>query len=162
MCRQPKDPKAGIFTLDGLILMAIECFFIAGVTIANFSVVRTQYILSDPEKTYEHASSVAYATISILQILLALLSKSTTLSIFQVNIFDNWKLLLSVIVSAALVVFSLGLKRFLPKIVYQLVWPETNYVWLAIFVECILLVFVVELAKFCIRLKTRSRLSSAL
>lgn len=162
MCRQPKDPKGGIFTSDGLILMAIECFFIAGVTIANFSVVRTQYILSDPEKTYEHASSVAYATISILQILLALLSKSTTLSIFQVNIFDNWKLLLSVIVSAALVVLSLGLKRFLPKIVYQLVWPETNYVWLAIFVECILLVFVVELAKFCIRLKTRSHLSSAL
>lgn len=161
MDRAPKDLKSGIFSADGLILMGIECIFIAGVTIANFSYVQNKFPLANPDEAYEHASSIAYATISVLQILLALLSKSTTRSIFQTNIFDNWKLLLSVVFSAALVVVSLGLKSFLPKMVYELVWPRTRYVWLAIAIECILLIFVVEFAKFCIRTKCRLRTRSS-
>ena len=87
--------------------------------------------------TIEQRQTCAYATISILQIFLSLLSKPTILGVFQVNFFDNLWLIASFFFSSFLIVGSIYVKGLLGK-TFDILKMESFPVeiWILIGLEC--------------------------
>lgn len=155
MTRPPRDPTRGIFVTQTVWLLAIESVAIASLTLISYFLSLSSFFRTS-ENRLSLARSQSYASISIMQIFLALLSKSSSLGIFQTSFLDNPLLLICCSGSILAIVGSLYIGKVFPldPDLDERIIPISLSGWVVIVAQCVILFAIVEVAKAIIRRKT--------
>ena len=140
MDRPPRDSKQNVISLD----IWAKMLYQAGIQII---LVMSIYVLGIKLYTPQVASTMAFLTINIMQLLHAINLK-TRHSIFKVNIFKNKLFNISFLAGMALVV----LVGLLPPLQTLFELAKLNFVqWLIVVAFSVSIIPIVEFAKFLVR-----------
>ncbi|ORX62615.1 PMCA-type calcium-translocating P-type ATPase [Hesseltinella vesiculosa] len=143
MQRLPRDPHRAILTKVAWAVIGTQALFMAGLTILTYCLA-----LYVRHMTLAQAQSLAFTTLTTVQLLHSFLSKSIHQSIFSINVFDNVWLIVAFIISFGLMVIGI----YVPGISS---WLELTNVdglsWAMICACCLAQILFVEAGKWFIR-----------
>ena len=161
MSRPPRPPAEGVFSPTVNALLAAIALYLTAILIPLFGYYYyyNPWGLSDPEMVLTEARTMVFITLVLVQLVNAFNCRSDYLSLFKVGVFGNRFLILSVLVSLAMMVMVIEWDP-LARLFHTtpLRWQD----WLVAAGLSLTLVPVVELTKWIVRRRGRSRRQTAL
>ncbi|CAO3630169.1 unnamed protein product [Cunninghamella blakesleeana] len=143
MKRPPRSPQRAVITKVTWIIILLQSFLIASMTIIIY--VLAIYVFHYP---LNQAQTLAFTTLTTLQLVQSFYSRSISQSIFKTGIVNNRWLIYSFIISFSAMIIGI----YAPGISN---WLELTYInsiaWAMIFICCIIQFILVETGKCCIR-----------
>lgn len=143
MKRMPRNPNQGVLTKVTWLIIFVQSMLIALLTIGVY-VISLHFF----HYSIESAQSLAFATLTTLQLLHSFLSRSILQSIFVTGILGNRCMIYAFVVSFGCLLLGI----YAPGIS---TWLQLSFVdgtsWVMILICCILQVAAVEIQKFVIR-----------
>jgi len=156
MTRPPRPPAEGVFSPTVNALLAVIALYLTAILIPMFGYYYywNPWGLSDPEMVLTEAQTMVFITLVLMQLVNAFNCRSDYLSLFKVGVFANRFLILAVLVSLAMMVMVIEWEP-LSNLFHTtpLRWQD----WLVAAGLSLTLVPVVELTKWIVRRKGRSR-----
>ena len=161
MSRPPRPPAEGVFSPTVNALLAAIALYLTAILIPLFGYYYyyNPWGLSDPEMVLTEARTMVFITLVLAELVNAFNCRSDYLSLFTVGVWGNRFLILSVLVSLAMMVMVIEwdpLSRLFHTT--PLRWQD----WLVAAGLSLTLVPVVELTKWIARRRGRSRRQTAL
>jgi Ca2+-transporting ATPase len=156
MSRPPRPQAEGVFSPSVIALLGTIALYVTAILIPLFGYYYywNPWGLGDPEMVLTEAQTMVFITLVLMQLMNAFNSRSDYLSLFTVGVFANRFLVLSVLVSLAMMVAVIE-------------WDPLSYLfhttplrwqdWLVAAGLSLTLVPVVELTKWIVRRRGRSR-----
>ena len=160
MTRPPRPPAEGVFSPSVNALLAAIALYLTAILIPLFGYYYyyNPWGLSDPEMVLTEAQTMVFITLVLAELVNAFNCRSDYLSIFNVGVFGNRFLILAVLVSLAMMVMVIEwdpLSRLFHTT--PLRWQD----WVLAAGLSLTLVPVVELTKWIVRRRGRSRQQTA-
>ena len=160
MSRPPRPPAEGVFSPTVTALLAAIALYLTVILIPLFGYYYyyNPWGLSDPEMVLTEAQTMVFITLVLMQLVNAFNCRSDYLSLFKVGVFGNRFLILAVLVSLAMMVMVIEwdpLSRLFHTT--PLRWQD----WVLAAGLSLTLVPVVELTKWIVRRRGRSRRQTA-
>jgi Ca2+-transporting ATPase len=156
MSRPPRLSAEGVFSPTVIALLAAIALYLTAILIPMFGYYYywNPWGLSDPEMVLTEARTMVFITLVLLQLVNAFNCRSDYLSLFRVGVWGNRLLILAVVVSLAMMVMVIEWDP-LSNLFHTtpLRWQD----WLVAAGLSLTLVPVVELTKWIVRRRTRSR-----
>jgi len=161
MSRPPRPPAEGVFSPTVNALLAVIALYLTAILIPLFGYYYywNPWGLSDPEMILTEARTMVFITLVLAELVNAFNCRSDYLSLFKVGVFDNRFLILSVLASLAMMVAVIEwdpLSRLFHTT--PLRWQD----WVLAAGLSLTLVPIVELTKWLVRRRGRSRRQAAL
>ncbi|CAG8529938.1 7733_t:CDS:10 [Ambispora gerdemannii] len=153
MRRRPRNPKAGVLDKVAIVTLTTQSFVMA---LSSFGIY--QIALKIEDKRLEDARSLAFATLTTLQLLQGFLSRTLNISVFKMGFFGNKWMIGSVLGSfiAMLIgvyVPAIEFTNSLPSL-FEVIrdWleltPVSGFGWLKIIICCMVLILTSEFTKW--------------
>jgi Ca2+-transporting ATPase len=161
MSRPPRPKAEGVFSPTVNALLAVIALYLAAILIPLFGYYYywNPWGLSDPGMVLTEAQTMVFITLVLAELVNAFNCRSDYLSLFKVGVFGNRFLILSVLASLAMMVMVIEwdpLSRLFHTT--PLRWQD----WVVAVSLALILVPVVELTKWLVRRRGRSRQQTAL
>lgn len=153
MKRPPRDPKEVLLTPRFVGLIVWQGLLLAGATLLAFGIGMRWH--GSDGVGLRHASTIAFMTLALAQVVHAFSARSQTRSMFTSRLFTNRWLWAAVVMCLALQAAAVSLPR-LQQVLHTI--PPTVTDWGLIATCSLLPVVVVELVKVIQRVSTRKRL----
>jgi Ca2+-transporting ATPase len=161
MSRPPRPQAEGVFSPTVTALLVTIALYLTAILIPMFGYYYywNPWGLSDPEMVLTEARTMVFITLVLMQLVNAFNCRSDYLSLFKVGVFGNRFLILAVVVSLGMMVMVIEWDP-LSRLFYTtpLRWQD----WLVAAGLSLTLVPVVELTKWIVRRRGRSRRQTAL
>lgn len=107
MKRLPRNPRSGVFSWRGWLLLLYQAMVMSGIALGAFAIVLYVYHYEIP-----HAQSLTLVLLISIQLAHGLHSRSLVHSILQINPFSNLWMIASIIFSFSLTVMALYVDGF--------------------------------------------------
>ena len=161
MSRPPRPPAEGVFSPTVNALLAAIALYLTAILIPLFGYYYyyNPWGLGDPEMILTEAQTMVFITLVLAELVNAFNCRSDYLSVFKVGVFSNRFLILSVLASLAMMVMVIEwdpLSRLFHTT--PLRWQD----WVVAAGLSLTLIPVVELTKWMVRRRVRSRRPTAL
>ncbi|MBU4232537.1 MAG: cation-translocating P-type ATPase [Desulfobacterales bacterium] len=160
MSRPPRPPAEGVFSPTVTALLVTIALYLTAILIPMFGYYYywNPWGLSDPEMVLTEAQTMVFITLVLVQLVNAFNCRSDYLSLFKVGVFGNRFLILAVLVSLGMMVMVIEWDP-LSHLFHTtpLRWQD----WLVAAGLSLTLVPVVELTKWIVRRRGRSRRQTA-
>ena len=143
----PRNPKESIFTKDTIISLIINGLSIGLVTLIAFKMGLNYY-----KNSIVHAQTMAFVVLSVSQLFLSLSIRNSRKSIFEIGLFKNKYLLLSILLGIVLQIAIISIP-FLASVfkVYSLSINDFIFVFLISLVPLV----INEIGKLILRITTK-------
>ena len=143
----PRNPKESIFTKDTIISLIINGLSIGLVTLIAFKMGLNYY-----KNSIVHAQTMAFVVLSVSQLFLSLSMRNSRKSIFEIGLFKNKYLLLSILLGIVLQIAIISIP-FLASVfkVYSLSINDFIFVFLISLVPLV----INEIGKLILRITTK-------
>ncbi|KAL7749976.1 hypothetical protein RI367_004491 [Sorochytrium milnesiophthora] len=160
--RKPRDPSAAVLSKFATMSILVQGWSMTLITFVVYDIYTGSYmpeqrddgveVAAPPELT--HARGLAFAILTTLQLFQGFLSRSTTQSVFRINILGNLWMIFAVAVSFLLLLLGF----YVPPLARWLELtplPAMDWVWVLV---CLLIHIVIsELIKLAYRVHTRRK-----
>ncbi|CAG8578607.1 10329_t:CDS:10 [Ambispora leptoticha] len=140
MRRLPRNPKAGVLDKIAIVTLTTQSFVMA---LSSFGIY--QIALKIENKNLEDARSLAFATLTTLQLLQGFLSRTLNISVFKMGFFGNKWMIVSILgsfIAMLIGIYVPGIRDWLE------LTPVPGFGWLKIIICCMVLILSSELTKW--------------
>ncbi|KAG9301212.1 hypothetical protein G9A89_012595 [Geosiphon pyriformis] len=143
MRRRPRDPKSGVLNLPSIITLISQAFVMALLSFGTYEIA-----LKVENKSLADARSIAFCTLTTLQLLQGFLSRTLYISVFKMGFFGNQWMILSILGSFIAMIIGI----YVPGVSDWLELEPINIIgWVMVAISCIVLVVSSELVKLFAR-----------
>jgi len=149
MLRQPRRPDAAILSISTSVIITVQGFILAAVTLAVY--FYTYFALgADQDMVLNNeAQTVSFIALTILQLNQGFLSRSIEASVFKTGILENRWLIGAWFLSTGLLLIGTMIRPIATFL--ECTPPQFGWEWLVIAIGCIVHVLCTEILKFVAR-----------
>ncbi|MCL4504033.1 MAG: HAD-IC family P-type ATPase [Deltaproteobacteria bacterium] len=161
MQRPPRPPQEGVFTRHVNVLLAVISLYLTGILIPLFAYYYyvNPWGLSDPEQVLIEAQTMVFITLVLAELVNAFNCRSDYLSAFKAGLFKNRFLVISIVISLVMMVMVI---EWDPLSFLFHTTPLRWQDWLLAVILSLLILPVVEAAKWWLRRRPAQRASEGL